>query len=88
MSKLHILAPGITAQWDVMSGAPCIAGRRIRVDDVVGWFLAGQRLTKIAADYELPLEYVESAVRYELQRRVRREPQFKARRTVAECARP
>jgi uncharacterized protein (DUF433 family) len=54
MSKRYaggVLERGVTAHWDVMSGAPVIAGTRIPTEWVASRFLAGRSVRGLAADY-------------------------------------
>jgi len=83
MSKLYKLAKHVTAQWDVHSGAPCIEGRRISTAHVAGQFAYGREMQEMADDFRAPLEHIEAAVRYELDRRMKRKPRFRAKRPGA-----
>ena len=78
--KLYKLAPHVTAQWNVHSGAPCIAGTRIATFVVAGRFAGGDSIARQAKDYQLGTEEIESALRYEYLRRYKRQPEFRARR--------
>jgi len=78
MSKLYKLAPHVTAQWDVHSGAPCIQGRRISTAHIAGQFASGREIQELADDFRSPVEHIEAAIRYEFNRRVKRKPEFRA----------
>lgn len=80
MSKKYQLAPFVTAQWDVHSGSPCVAGTRIATFVVVGRFVGGDSIAKQAKDYRVTIEEIEAAIRYEYLRRRNRQPEFRARR--------
>ena len=64
-SDRSTIAKGITMHWDVMSGTPCIAGTRITPDWVMGMFLHGRSVRKIAKDYGIAEARIENAIRFE-----------------------
>jgi uncharacterized protein (DUF433 family) len=72
------LAPGITAQWDVMSGTPCIEGRRIPTSSIAASFASGKSVAWLAEDYRVYEGQIEAAIRYEYIRRRDRKPEFRA----------
>jgi uncharacterized protein (DUF433 family) len=49
----------------VLSGRPVIEGTRIPTAIVAQRFLAGEKLAKLASDYQLPEETIEAAIEYE-----------------------
>lgn len=59
------LAPGITSDPNVMSGAACVAGTRIPTKEIAGYFCK-HSLKWIAGVYVLTIAQVEEAMRYEL----------------------
>jgi len=65
MSETKQLAPGITMNWQVMSGTPCIQGTRIPPMCIMGYFMTGRSVKWIAKDYHLTTAAVENAIRYE-----------------------
>ena len=48
------------------SGVPTIKGRRLRVQDIKGYFAGGDSVSFLAADFELEQFEVEAALRYAL----------------------
>lgn len=83
MSKRYQLAPYVTAQWDIHSGSPCVAGTRIATFVVAGRFWGGESIHQLAYDYRVSVEEIEGALRYEYDRRRRRKPEFRAMRPKA-----
>jgi uncharacterized protein (DUF433 family) len=75
------LAPLVTAHPHVMSGTPCVIGRRIPTATVAGNFSAGTPLAEIAKDYRLQMPEAEAALRYEFNRIAKRKPRFRATQT-------
>ena len=65
MDSPKILAPGITMSWKIMSGEPCLAGTRITPQWVMGMFLRGKSVRKIARGYGIEESRIEDALRYE-----------------------
>jgi uncharacterized protein (DUF433 family) len=83
MSRGYIsLAPLVTAHPHVMSGTPCVIGRRIPTATVAGNFSAGTPLAEIAKDYRLQMPEAEAALRYEFNRIAKRKPRFRATQTL------
>ena len=80
MSKIYYLHEGVTAQWDVMSGTPCIRGRRLPTAQFAGMFAAGNSISYLAEQFGLNSEQIENAIRYEYLRRKKRQPEFRAKR--------
>jgi uncharacterized protein (DUF433 family) len=80
LSHVYKLAPGVTAQWDVMSGTPCIQGRRLPTAQFAGMFAAGDSVAHLAEEFRLEPVDVENAIRYEYLRRMKRHPEFRAKR--------
>lgn len=72
------LAPGIVANRMIMSGAPCIRGRRLSTEWITGRFSAGDSVASIAEDYDISTGEVEAAIRYEYRRVKKRKPRFYA----------
>jgi uncharacterized protein (DUF433 family) len=56
--------PGISMDPDVRFGKPCLTGTRIDVATVVGLVASGETVETIAAEYELSIEQVRSALAY------------------------
>ena len=56
--------PGVTMDPDVRFGKPCITGTRIDVATIVGYLASGQTVERTAADYDLSVEQVQTALRY------------------------
>lgn len=56
--------PNIISNRQIMSGAPCVASRRIPVWVIAGRFAAGESINDIAADYELKRTEVVYALRF------------------------
>ena len=65
MNEPNLIAPGISMSWEIMSGAPCIAGTRLTPQWAMGMFLHGRSVREIASDYGLKEAQVEDALRYE-----------------------
>jgi uncharacterized protein (DUF433 family) len=65
-TKIDVHSPRIIAIDPRYSfGNPIIANRHIRTDVVAGRFRAGESVSELASDLEIPIEEVEEAVRYE-----------------------
>lgn len=60
----EISTPGITRKRGVRGGRPCIEGTGIRVTDIVTALQLEYSCDEIAADFDLSLVQVNSAVRY------------------------
>lgn len=56
--------PNVRSDRQIMSGAPCVAGRRIPVHVLAGRFAAGDNIGFIATDYDLKPEDVRDAIRF------------------------
>lgn len=55
----------ITTDAGIRSGMPCVAGTRIAVSDVVGWFAGGMTETEILHDFpDLSAEDVRACLLY------------------------
>jgi len=54
------------------SGEPRVSGTRVTVRNIVHFFMGGGSFEEIAKHYDLPVEAVEDAVRYALNRWRRR----------------
>ncbi len=65
MTAYNVTAAHITQTPGVCGGKPCIAGRRIRVQDVYVWHeLMGMSGDEIASAYDLSLPQVYAALTY------------------------
>jgi uncharacterized protein (DUF433 family) len=65
-SKIDHNSPRIIAIDPRFSfGNPIIANRHIRTDVVSGRFRAGESISELASDLEIPAEEIEEAIRYE-----------------------
>ena len=51
--------------WEIMSGAPCIAGTRVTPDWIMGMFLRGKSVREIACEFVIRESRIEHALRYE-----------------------
>ena len=61
----NVTAAHITKTPGVCGGKPCIAGRRIRVQDVYIWYeLMGMSDNEIASQYNLTLAQIHAALTY------------------------
>lgn len=58
--------PSIRSDRQIMSGAPCVAGRRVPVWVLASRYAAGETLTFIADDYEITKREVVTAIRFAL----------------------
>lgn len=56
--------PSIRSDRQIMSGAPCVSGRRIPVWVLAGRYAAGESVSSIAKDYELQSRDVVTAIRF------------------------
>jgi uncharacterized protein (DUF433 family) len=65
MCEPKLIEPGISMWWQIMSGAPCLTGTAITPQVLMGMFLHGQSVRKIASDYGIKEAQVEDALRYE-----------------------
>ena len=65
MSKSIRLFAGVTMNAMVCSGAPCVAGRRIRTQDINTMFQGGVSIEDLSDEYDLHIIQVEDALRYE-----------------------
>lgn len=55
----------ITADVGIRGGVPCVAGTRIAVSDVVGWFAGGMTETEILQDFpDLSAEDIRACLLY------------------------
>ena len=61
-------APGVLIDPQVMSGAPCIKGRRIDTPRLFGWHQNGETVEDLCEDYELTADQVEAALNWERKR--------------------
>lgn len=66
MSSVQQLAKGVVKQHGVNSGRPSIEGTWTPVWALVSRFVAGDSVDSIAEDYEISVESVIDAIRYEL----------------------
>lgn len=84
MGEPKIIAPGITMDWEVMSGEPCIQGTRIPPWIVMGMFMCGDSLLSIAKGYTVTTDEIEAAIRYEyaLAKSGKRRPRAKKPQTT------
>lgn len=65
MTAYNVTAAHITQTPGVCGGKPCIAGRRIRVQDVYAWHEAvGMTAKEIATEYNLSLAQVYAALTF------------------------
>jgi uncharacterized protein (DUF433 family) len=65
-SKIDLQSPRIIAIDPRYGfGNPIIAKRNIRTDVVAGRFQAGEPISELASDLEIPTEEIEEAIRYE-----------------------
>lgn len=61
----NVTAAHITQDPAICGGKPCIAGRRIRVQDIYVWHeVVGMSADEIAASYDLNLAQVYAALTY------------------------
>lgn len=56
--------PGISMDPDIRFGKPCITGTRVDVATVVGTIAAGETVETAAAEYQLSVDQVRSALGY------------------------
>lgn len=56
--------PSIRCDRQIMSGAPCVSGRRVPVWALAGRFAAGETISFIAEDYDLRKRDVVIAIRF------------------------
>jgi uncharacterized protein (DUF433 family) len=56
--------PNVRSDRNIMSGAPCVANRRIPVWCIAGRFAAGETVPSIADDYGLTQKDVRDAIRF------------------------
>jgi uncharacterized protein (DUF433 family) len=63
--SFNVTAVHITQTPNICGGKPCIAGTRIRVQDIYVWHeLGGQSAEEIASQYHLTLAQVYAALTY------------------------
>lgn len=61
----NVTAAHITQTPGICGGKPCIAGRRIRVQDVYEWYeKLGMTASEISAEYNLSLAQVHAALTF------------------------
>ena len=65
MNEPNLIAPGISMSWEIMSGAPCIAGTRVTPQSMMGMFLHGISVRDLASDFGMEESCIENALRYE-----------------------
>lgn len=58
--------PGIVSNRGIVSGQPCVSGRRIPAWCLAGRYAAGESMSSIAADYGINRSEVEEAIRFVL----------------------
>jgi len=66
------VAPGVTVHPCIHSGAPVVAGTRISTRWISGRFGAGETPEELADDYNVTVQQVLNAIRYELRIRIAR----------------
>lgn len=62
------VAPGITVNRLICSGAPCVTERRIMTEVLAGRFMSGETPESIAFDFGIGLASAYDALRFELRR--------------------
>jgi uncharacterized protein (DUF433 family) len=67
------ISRNVTVYWDVMSGEPCVKGRRIPTHVPTSYFVIGKSVAEIAAIFRLTVRQVEDAIRFEYQLSLRRQ---------------
>lgn len=84
--EYNVTAVHITKTPGVCGGKPCIAGRRIRVQDVYHWHeIEGTDAATIAKDYDLTLAQVHAALTYAFDHLSEIQAEIKESNAIAEA---